>query len=324
MSVKALLYSADAPDQTPDLGAVRISELNTRQLLWVDLSSPTTAELEQAAALLDCDVQLMRLAAEPGTRPNLANYGTHFRVTVAAVKLATASAELERQPLTLIAGPNFVLTVHKAGIEFLDELRRREKGDSTIGSLSAESFVASLLDWMLNSYFNAIEVLVSDIDRVEVAILGKKVPRQLLEVLVTARKQTADLRRLLKSHRDVFYGLSRPDFTPTEHPDAKPHFDALNQHFERAQDDVDHARDLVIGSFELLTTRATQKTNETMRALTFVTVLMGSLALVAGVLGMNFALPLFETGMGGFVWVVTGMLAMASLAIWVAKARSWI
>jgi Mg2+ and Co2+ transporter CorA len=324
MATKALLYSADAPDETPELATIDIDALTERQLLWIDLGSPTAAELQQVASLLGCDPGLLRIAIEPEARPSLANYSAHFRITAKAVRLETAAAQVTIEPLTLIAGSNHVVTVHKAGLDFLDELRNREKGESMIGVLSSESFVASLLDWLLNSYFQALEALVRDIDRVEVAILGEKITPQLLDVLIAARQHIADLRRVLISHRGVFYGLDRPDFIATERAEAKPHFEALNNHYERVEDDLDNARDLVVGSFELLSTRAAQKTNDTMRALTFITVLMGTLALVAGMLGMNFDLKFFQTGTTGFVIVAVSMLGFSALSVWVAFKRRWI
>jgi Mg2+ and Co2+ transporter CorA len=70
--------------------------------------------------------------------------------------------------------------------------------------------------------------------------------------------------------------------------------------------------------------RAAQKTNDTMRVLTFVTVLLGSLALVAGVMGMNFELAFFRTGQRGF-FIVTGVMVAATVvSILVALWRKWI
>lgn len=324
MAINAHLYSADAPDQTPDLATIAVDSLTARQLLWIDLSSPTDEEREQVAKLLVCDQELLQVAEASRLRPSLANYGECFRITAKAVSLERADAQLGSDLVTLVAGTNYVVTVHEANIAFLDELLDREKGESTIGLLSAESFVASLLDWLLDTYFQSLEVLVRDVDRVEVAILGKQMSAQYLQVLVSARKRIADIRRLLKSHRDVFYGLARPDFVATESPDKKPHFEALNRHYERAQDELEQARDLVIGSFELISTRAAQRTNETMRALTFVTVLMGTLALIAGIMGMNFQLKFFETGLTGFLTVSGSMLLFSAISIWIAYKRSWI
>lgn len=324
MAVTVLLYSADAPDQTLELSSVAVDSLSERQLLWIDLGSPGDAEKERVAALLDCKTDLLHFGGSKPSRPSLVNYGSFFRITANAVSLKHGDEHFGHNALTLIVGPNYVVTVHESGTDFLEGLRDREQGDSAIGALSAESFAASLLDWLLNTYFQALDALVREVDRVEVAILGKKIPAQYLESLVKARRRVAGLRRALKSHRDVFYGLARPDFTATELPEAKPHFEALNKHYERAEDELETARDLVIGSFELLSTRAAQKTNETMRALTFVTVLMGTLAFLAGIMGMNFELAFFKTGTTGFLIVSGSMVALSALAVWIAYRRSWI
>ena len=323
MPTKVLLYSADVPDREIELSEASLADLSESQLLWIDLISPGPDELGRVAGLLDCDPAQLA-PAEPAARPGLVNYGDRFRIQAKTVSLARSMEPLVREPLTLVVGRNYVITIHALDDDFLDKLRTREEGDSQIGALSAESFAASLLDWLLDTYFRALDVLVRDIDRIEILILGRRVPPDNLTVLVAARRRIADLRRLLKEHRDVFYGLSRPDFMATEHADAKPHFEALNKHFERAEDDLETARDLVVGSFELLATRVGQKTNDTMRVLTFVTVLMGSLALVAGLLGMNFPLPLFDSGVHGFLVVVGSMLGFVLLAVGVAFARRWL
>jgi Mg2+ and Co2+ transporter CorA len=324
MTIHAFLYSADAPDRAPELDEVELQALGEQQLLWLDLADPTPAELARAGKLIGGREDLLKVANGNGHRPVLANFGELFRVTATAVSLARSTDPLGMSHMTLIAGRNYVVTVHEDDLPFLDDLRNREQGESGIGALAAESFVASLLDWLLDSYFRAVEALVHDIDRVEVAILGKRAPPQFLGILVDARKRIAELRRLLKAHRDIFHGLARPDFLATGQPEARPHFEALNRHYERAEDELESARDLVVGSFDLIATRSAQSTNETMRTLTFVTVLMGILALVAGVMGMNFQLPLFDTGLSGFLVVTGSMLVLSAISVGIAIKRAWI
>lgn len=57
--------------------------------------------------------------------------------------------------------------------------------------------------------------------------------------------------------------------------------------------------------------------------LTFVTVLMGSLAVVAGVFGMNFQTAFFDLGAKGFWIAIAGMLVIAALATILARWRHW-
>jgi Mg2+ and Co2+ transporter CorA len=60
-----------------------------------------------------------------------------------------------------------------------------------------------------------------------------------------------------------------------------------------------------------------------MQLLTFVTVVLGTLAVVAGVLGMNFNAPLFDTGTAGFWTTVGAMAGFVLLAMLVARWRGW-
>ena len=63
MSTKAILYSADSPDQEPALAGIDVSALTDRQLLWIDLASADAAERDAVARLLGCDPRLLEHAA---------------------------------------------------------------------------------------------------------------------------------------------------------------------------------------------------------------------------------------------------------------------
>ena len=322
MTIRSSLYHADEPDLDElELGPDLLAGLNERQLLWVDLAAPTDDEFARVTELFGLRPDALRLPQQRH-RPSLENYGDCFRLCVYAAH-SRGNERCRAQPLTLVAGENFVVSVHEGDLPFIEELREREQGDSKLGELTAESFVASLLDWQLSTFFHAVERLEHDIDEAEVAVLGRRQTAGFLKKMVESRQEISELRRLLKPHRDVIYGLARPDFIATERPEAKPHFAALTAHFERAEDALESARDLVVGSFDLFSTRAAQRTNETMRVLTFVTVLMGSLSLIAGVMGMNFGLAIFETGRNGFFTVLGVMGVVALVALAVGRWRRW-
>lgn len=61
-----------------------------------------------------------------------------------------------------------------------------------------------------------------------------------------------------------------------------------------------------------------------MRRLTFVTVLIGRLAVLAGILGMNFTVAFFDSGAVGFWSAIAGMVLLALIALAVPRARDWL
>ena len=60
-----------------------------------------------------------------------------------------------------------------------------------------------------------------------------------------------------------------------------------------------------------------------MRVLTFATLLLGSLAVVAGVLGMNFDARVFDSADRGFWITVATMILFVVLAMVLARLRGW-
>lgn len=326
-TVRAMLFDADGRDQAIEADAIAPSSLGEHQLLWIDVEDDDARDADEILSRLarqlelgDGAAPLLRGLAES---VQLRNFGDWFLAEAVAVE-HKGKLRFGGRGLAIACGRNFVLSVHRGPIEFIDELRDRERADTRIGALSAESFSASLLGWLVDSYLQAVTDFEAAVDRLEVSVLASRVHRECLPELAQLRRGASRLRRMLAPHRHVFAALARPDFRPDAEGQADRHFRALDQRFEHAMDAVENARDLVVGSFELFATRSAERTNDTMRALTFATVLLGSLAVIAGVLGMNFQLPIFEGGTRGF-WIAIGSMgAITVVAAAVARWRRWI
>jgi Mg2+ and Co2+ transporter CorA len=330
--LRAVLFDADRDDRALDAhwldaGAVDCKALTDRQLLWIDVEGSgeqvADALLQQLVRQLELGDGAIAALRGLNGHPRLQNFGDWFLAQAIVVE-HEGQLKFNGRGLAIAAGRNFVLSLHHGPLALLEELRSRERADTHMGVLSAESFAASLLDWQLESYFDAVTDFEAAVDRLEVAVLATKVHRESLPQLAELRRSASRLRRMLAPHRNLFSALARPDFRPDADGDANAHFLALDERFARAMDAVENARDLVVGSFELFATRTAQRTNETMRALTVFTVLLGTLAVLAGVLGMNFPAQFFESGARGF-WIAVGsMLALTGLALALARWRRWL
>ena len=326
-SIHVTLFDADHNDQViADVAHFDAKDLVERQLLWIDLLNPSEEDLRGIVTRLSLPEGAVAGALGNDTNPALYNSGECFWLRVVAVgekPNVPLQGNFPGNLLTLIAGTNLVVSIHPQRIGFIEELRGRESAQSDIGALGAASFTASLLDWHLSSYFNAVSRFEMSLDRLEGEILSEH-PRDCLVELRNLRKDASRLRRMLAPHRRVFGGLARPDFRPDEENGANVHFLALEDNYERAMDMVENARDLVVGSFELFSTCTALGTNDSMRMLTFATVVIGFLAVLAGMLGMNFETSFFNTGTPGFAAAAGAMLLLALLSVMIGKKRRWL
>ncbi|WP_257386669.1 magnesium transporter CorA family protein [Tahibacter caeni] len=320
-SCRARLFDARGQDRSVRCGDLAQLQLQDRHLLWVDLTRPDPATVDEVWAALALPGAAEQEARSTATTPLLGKSGDFFWVRVVAVS-GNDGLALNGQVLTLVAMRNAVVSLHDEPIPFLDTLLEREAAGSDIGGLSAESFVAALLDWHLTTYFGAVADFEIAVERLEVGILDER-KRDSLPELRRLRKAASRLRRMLAPHRAVFSALSRPDFRPSESDRANAHFAALDTRYERAMDMVENTRDLVVGSFELFSSQVALQTNTSMRLLSFIAVVVGTLAVLAGILGMNFDAPFFKTQATGFWTAVAAMAVLAAASIAVARYRKW-
>ena len=105
--------------------------------------------------------------------------------------------------------------------------------------------------------------------------------------------------------------------------DSAKKFAALESRLTQALDAARETKESTFGSFDLLVARIGQRTNDIMKVLTLVTVVLLPSTVLAGIMGMNFQVGLFKA-----VWVfwvvIAAMLSIALLVLSVARSRRWI
>lgn len=318
------LYDAEGKDGEVVLEAGLLDRLGETALLWVDLPAPSEAQLSEVAEKLGLDPRLIAEMRTPEPQFRVENYGDHHFFTVCVPPLPDRKSN---KPIRLdfVVGANWLVTAHRGPVGFLHQFRAQDKGDTKTGVLSAAAFAATLLDWHLEGYFREVARIESAIDELDDRILAEPSSESLLEEILRIRRRVSSLRRLLADQRPVFYGLGRPDVVagaPTNPTDD--HAAKLVSRYERALDEIERTRELILGSFDLLTSRVGQLTNELVKMLTFFTVIIGTSAAVAGLFGMNFEIPFFKTGETGFFTVVGGLVALTLASFALARHKRWL
>jgi magnesium/cobalt transport protein CorA len=321
--VKVYLYDAAGSDEEIGLDEIDVEQLDDNQLLWVNVLKRDESLLNEVTSKLKVEnVPCKRVVSDTG-RPEIGRFETFFRFCVDSV-VTKKNSSPERLMVDYIVGKNFVVTVHEGRVDYFDEFRKREKGETQFGDLDAESFVATLLDLNIVSYFHALDELERRVDETDERILKKEIEtEEFLKDMVGLRRDVSKLRRWLMPHREVFYSLSRADFQQIAESDSVEQYRTLNQHFESAVDAIENSRETVLGVFELYATKSAQMTNTFVQRLTFLTLITGSVAVIAGVLGMNFKADIFEAENG--FWITVGGLVVVAIALTVfARFRRWI
>jgi Mg2+ and Co2+ transporter CorA len=334
MAVTAYLYDSEGHDRQVELSPETLGSIAKRHLLWIDVDSRDATELRWVADQLGIEHGSLNALLGRAETAGVENYGAYsqFGVTTApATVIDERDESLPHTPnrhegarLDFIINREWLLTVHEGTVAFINAFRTRDRAETTIGTLTTHDFAASLLDAHLEAFFEEIARIERMVDRLDEQALTSPSSGTLLGRMVTLRRRVSRLRTSLSAQRTVFYGLSRPDLQMVSESGAAPHFQVLVGRFERAIDEVEHTRDLVVGSFELFATRTAQQTNELVKVLTYLTAVVGICAAVAGVFGMNFETGFFSSGDAGFYITIATLALIVLGATVIARWRGWL
>jgi magnesium transporter len=292
-------------------------------MVWIALRDPTEAEVEAVQEALGlADEQAKRLLEQP-SQASLVDHGEHLHVTLYVA--GSEEGEPVLRPLECVLGPNWVVTAHEAEIEVLEEFRKHAEGGSQVGSLDSPSFVAAAVEWVVTSYFRAFEAIEQELEELDSKVMSE-IPKNVSEDLarlVELRRAIGTLRRALSPHREVIVALAHPELDQLSTEASAERFEAIERRLTQAVDAAREAKESTRGSFDLLVARLGQRTNDIMKVLTLVTVILLPSTVLAGVMGMNFRVGLFD-----LVWmfwaVIAAMLGIAVLVLSVARSQRWI
>lgn len=321
--VTVRLFDADRTDREIDFDAQTVKALTDRQLLWVDLHREAVEDLPpDFIDALPFDAEdLRRLWTAPPT-PTLAVHGDYFLARLQDLQ----SVRGHDTPLVfdVAVGKNVVLTTHEGTIPFLAEIADRLTADTNLGEIDATDFAVVVLDGLMTSYLELTDEVLAKVDELDTEALRSTGRRDLLTEMVALRHRIAVIRRTLVAHRSVIRGMGGPDFAVVTGSDSANSFAELTEHYEAAIAAIDSAREALIGTFDIHMSRTGQRTNDVMKTLTIVTVLLLPTGVIAGFMGMNTTPPYSNDNPIVFWIVVALIVAIGAATLVLLRARRWI
>ena len=205
----------------------------------------------------------------------------------------------------MFGGDDRLVTIHDDALPALARLRERE------GELCATDLAAKLLDGLVHSRLEVVDMLDAELARLEGHVFETQGRRDHIRDVMRLRRHVSTLHRVVHAQLDVFESVADGDG-----PDV-PGF--VRSAFAQVVPAVRHIRILVEG----LQNRAAivadaneaflgHTLNNTLKVLTVFSVIMIPPTLIASVFGMNVPVPLQESRWG--FAVVAGVMTAVVVA----------
>ncbi|HEX8219540.1 MAG TPA: magnesium transporter CorA family protein [Chloroflexia bacterium] len=193
----------------------------------------------------------------------------------------------------------------------------RSKRHGEIGIL-----LYSMLDTIVDNYFPVVDSIVDRVEDLETEIF-EHFNQEAIQSIFSLKKDLLGLRKVLAPERDVLNILVRRDL-PIFDQQTLLYFQDLYDHIVRITDSVDTYRDLLSSALDSYLSMQSNRLNITVQTLTSLSIILMSVAAVAGWYGMNFAgMPELHSALG-YPGVMVGVVVLVIVEVIFFKRKGWL
>lgn len=270
-----------------DIGPVLSADHN---MLWLDLESPTADEMAFLAGEFGFHPLALEDATKQHQRPKVDRYDTFHFLVFYGVGYEDESNYIAQHEVDIFIGKNYLITIHNGEIDAIKEVASRLGNNLALIEHGVGVLLYSLLDAVVDHYIPIADRIGARIEMLERRIFTVRSQREregLQEDIFALRRTLLNLRRVLGPQIDLLSTLARRDI-PAVGPKTAVYFQDVHDHLLRVAEVVDVHRELLGGAFDSYHAMNASNLNEVMKVLAACSIILMSVALIAGIYGMNF------------------------------------
>ena len=298
--------------------------IDTESVTWIQIEGlheiPIIKEIGECFAV---DPLLLEDMINPTHLPKIEVSEDYVFIILKSLDYNAAAARVAREQISLIIGPNFVLSLQENHSGIFTSIRNRlRNAQGRIRRMQSGYLAYALIDIIVDHYFIVLDEINERIQALEEEIMTNPSPEVLAKVNVLREEQLL-LRRPILPLRDVLIEILE-DEIPLLGENTHRYFRDVYDHLIQVIQMLEVIRSAVSGLFDVYTSAVSHRMNEVMKVLTIVATFFIPLTFIAGIYGMNFKfMPELETKWG-YPIVLLVMLSMSIGMFIFFKLKKWL
>lgn len=251
------------------------------------------------------------------------NHGDRIAFFLKMLNLNSETNLVDSEQVTIIIGPNFLLSFQETLGDVFDNIRNRIINASTkIRQRSPDYLAFALMDAIVDNYVITFENLGNNIENLVEAMIKTRDKRLLNQVNVY-RRDINSYRRTIRSVLELAIQFEKTD-SPLLNKKTIPFIRDLQDHIKHAKEDIEIYQELLNDELHIFHMNMGARLNDILRILTIFSVIFIPLTFIAGVYGTNFehmpeygyryAYPLF--------WLLLIIISIVMLIYF--KTKKWL
>jgi magnesium transporter len=298
-----------------------ILEPNTA--IWYDLVSPSQGELEHLGNELGLHELAVADAYKGRQRPKLDHYDSHLFINAYQARFDSVTAEISTSEIAIFVTDRALITVRSDESFEIDQVLNRWDDSKDLARNGVAFLLWGLLDVIVDGYFEAVEALDEEIEKLEDILFADKRNELLIQRRsYDLRKALVVLRRHSNPMREVLNPIIKRDAQAVGGT-MFAYFQDIYDHTIRVSDWTDSLRDLVTTLLETNLTIQGNRMNLIMKKVTSWAAIIAVPTAITGFYGQNVPYPGFAAEWG--FWFSTGSIVLISTGLyWTFRRNDWL
>jgi magnesium transporter len=282
-------------------------------LVWADLCDPDDTLLDRIADELSLDPHAVEDASSLHERPKATRYTTHLFLSTYALRHDTAACDMELTHVSAFLTRQAFVTVRLDDGFDIEQVVQRWDENADLVKFGSRSLEHALLDVIVDQYFDALEELDEEIEKLEGTVFDETSDRtpDIQRRSYSTRKALLRARRAILPMRDVVATVMRRSTEGDAAPELAPYFEDLYDHVLRATEWADQLREMITSIFETNMSLSDVRMNLIMKKLTAWAAIIAVPTAVTGWFGQNVPYP----GFGHWTGFIASVVLISGLAV---------
>jgi magnesium transporter len=261
--------------------------LTSPHKFWLNVSSLENEELlRELSPLFDIHPLTLEDVLNCHQRPKFEEFETNIFI-VSKMVYYLHSKKPKTEQISIFIGKNYVLTIQENAYDFFDPIRvRLENPNGKMRKLGPDYFAYTLIDAIVDKYFDIIEKQEDMIDKMEDQIVSNT-SKQKLSTIFQLRKEIQHLKKIIWPTRELLSNWKKSESSLLKRK-TDPFINDVYEHIIEVNENLEVQRESIATLVEMFLSSLSIKQNEVMKTLTIIATIFIPLTFIAGVYGMNF------------------------------------
>lgn len=291
-----------------------IETINFENVKWLHILNPSEDDFDFLLKEYEFHPLDIEDCRSVNQRPKIDEYDDYYFLILHFPFFDKANKFVRVKEVKIFWGKDYIVTIGRSHWVvknlFKDLQKKHQENSNDLPDIveSSDSLLYNILDRLMVETYTLILRIGTEVDGINYDIFTKK-SEKVIEQLSITRKNIISLNTTFKPQVRVFHKFESGGIKGYEE-DMEDYWGNILDQYQKMFDLVEDYGELIEGLSHTFDSLQTNKTNEIMRILTFISTIMLPLSVISGIYGMNVALPFMGKG-----WVFGGIIALMVIVV---------